>query len=222
MRPSSTTSVSTPSTGRSPASSATERAFSPAWVRTSSTASTPCTGCSSYRGATTSNGIPSCSRIAIRRGDVDASRSGAAGGASATLARHPDFLGRPLSAPLRRNVRVIRVSLCVCRRLELDQALEFEAVLAQQVDQRAMREVELDAAALLDRPFEPVHAELRTLQLLLHNTNVRRAEHGERRVTEENELPARSQQPRGLRNPLVRIGPDRRAVLRMHEVERGV
>src|SRR5439155_17751809 len=149
-------------------------------MRTSSTASTPCTSCSSYRGATTSKGMPSCSRIAIRRGDVDASSSGGAGGASATLARDPDLLGRPTPAPIRGHVRVVPVLLRILGRLQLDEALDLEVVAAQEIDPHAVRQVELDSTALLDRPFELVNSELRTLQLLLHDADVGGAEHCQR------------------------------------------
>ena len=47
----------------------------------------------------------------------------------------------------------------------------------------------------------------------------RRAERVENGVAEEDQPPARPQQPVGVRDPDVRVAPDRRAVLREHEVE---
>src|SRR6266516_602494 len=176
MRPSSTTPVSTPRTGRSPASSATDRAFSRACVRTRSTASTPCLACSSYRGGTTSNGMPSCSRIAIRRGDVDASRSGGAGGASATLACDPDLLAGPLPRPVGRNMHVVRVILRVDGRLKLDQSLDLEPRFTQEPNPVAVPQVELGADLALFLPVPAVQAELRPDEPLLHLPHVRSAQ----------------------------------------------
>ena len=51
---------------------------------------------------------------------------------------------------------------------------------------------------------------------------VRRAEHEERGVPQEDEPAARAQQARGLGDPAVRVAPDRGAVLADREVERGV
>ena len=50
----------------------------------------------------------------------------------------------------------------------------------------------------------------------------RRAERVENRVAEEDQPPARPQQPVGVRDPDVRVAPDGGAVLREHEVERRV
>ena len=47
----------------------------------------------------------------------------------------------------------------------------------------------------------------------------RRAQDQQRRVGEEHEPPARAQQPRGLRDPALRLAPQARAVLREREVE---
>src|SRR5690349_19473080 len=114
-------------------------------MRTRSTASTPCMGRSSYFGATTSNGILSCSRIARRRGDVDARSSGGAGGASATLSRLPDVLPGPAACPVDRNpVSVARRR--VFGRTELDQRLELESLRPQQPNPFAVRQLELDRA----------------------------------------------------------------------------
>src|SRR5205814_3209659 len=84
----------------------------------------------------------------------------------------------------------------------------------------AVREVVLDAAV---RPLEAVHPELGPLQRLGGRlVVVRRAEDHERRVAEEDELAAGAQESRRLRDPLVRVGPDRRPVLGDREIERRV
>src|ERR671936_1263315 len=120
----------------------------------------------------TSKGKPSCSRIARRCGDVDARRIGGTGVASATFPGHPDLLAWPATGPLGRDERVVAGILCVGRSLKLDQPLNVEAVRPEQVDPDAVREVELDAAALLDRPVEPVHPKLRPEQALLRDADV--------------------------------------------------
>ena len=93
--PSTTTSVSTPSTGHSPPS--TERAFPAA----SSTGSPPD---SSNRGGTTWNGTPNCSRIARRCGETDARMSGGAGG-TLTRACGPSRSPRPATCGPTRPTR---------------------------------------------------------------------------------------------------------------------
>ena len=118
------------------------------------------------RGATTSNGRPSCSRIARRCGEVEASRSGGAGatltprsgagkaGASrsleppsslrlTTLPDLPDLLHRPRARPLRLG-RAAVGRLGSFRRLHLDQVLDLEPVRAEEPDPLAVRQVELD------------------------------------------------------------------------------
>src|SRR2546430_16841843 len=102
----------------------------------------------------TSNGMCSCSRIALRCGDVDASSSGGAGGASAMLPRDPDLFSRPLPSPLGRHVLVIRVRLGIRRREELDEAFDLEPVRMKKVDPVAVAEVKLDLAGV--RPLELV------------------------------------------------------------------
>src|SRR4051812_29662496 len=104
--------------------------------------------------------MPSCSRIARRCGERDASRGGGAGGASAiALARSPHFFGRPLPRPLGGDVVVVLVRLRVVRRVQLDQALDREVVRAQQVEQLAVREMELDLAGVL--PLDTAEIALR-------------------------------------------------------------
>src|SRR5436190_5923617 len=174
MRPSRTTSVSTPSTGRSPAPSAIERAFARACKRTSSTASTPSTSSSSYRGAITSKGMPSCSSIARRCGDREASRSGGAGAGSAMQAGLPDVFDRPAPRPFGVDVVVVLRHRRVRRRFHLEQPLDLEAVRAQQLDPVAVREVVLDSLPLVVRPGDRVHAELGPQQLLDRTPYIRR------------------------------------------------
>src|SRR5438445_5081570 len=162
ISPCRTTSVSTPSTGRSSTRSATLRALPCACSRTTSTASARSGGIvSSYSGSTTSKGMPSCSRIARRCRERDASSSG---DVSATCAGYPELFVRPLLRPFRRNVVVVRVRLGVVGCIELDQALELEAVRVQQVEQLAVRKMELDLASV--RPLEAVQAALRAHELL--------------------------------------------------------
>jgi len=83
--------------------------------------------------------------MARRCGERDASSNGAVGGASAiALARDPDLFRRPLLRPLDGDVRVVLVRPRVGPRIQLDQALDIEAALARQVDQLAVRQMELD------------------------------------------------------------------------------
>src|SRR5512133_2050912 len=164
ISPCSTTSVSTPSTGRPSESSATLRAFPCAYSRTICVASASSGGgTSSYRGSATSNGMPSCSRMARRCGERDASRSGAAGGASATLGGDPELLGRPLPSPLGRHVVVIGVRLGPFRREQLEQAVDHEVIRAQELDPIRVPDVELHFMCV--GPLDLVHSLLRALQL---------------------------------------------------------
>src|SRR5918999_3836456 len=101
--------------------------------------------------------MPSCSRIARRCGLVDASRSGGAGAASATLPRLPVLLARPPARPVRRDEVVVLVRRSVGGSLDLDQVEDLEAIRAEEADPVAVPEVELHAAV---GPLEPVHAEL--------------------------------------------------------------
>src|SRR3954470_401531 len=222
IRPCNTTSVSTPRTGRSPAPAATLRALPCACSRPTASASASSGGAtSSYRGSTTSNGMPSCSRIARRCGDRDASSNGAAGGASATvqrsLARDPDLFVRPLARPLGRDVRVVRVCLRTLGRIKLDETLDLEAVLVQQVDPLAVAEMELDLLRVA--PLDATQVALRPQQTFGRAVEIH-AERDERRAAQEDQPPAGSQEARRLRDPAVRVGPDRGAVLGVHHVER--
>src|SRR3954464_8733111 len=160
-----------------------------------------------------SNGMPSCSRIARRCGDRDASSNGAAGGASATLARDPDLFVRPLARPLGRDVRVVRVCLRTLGRIQLDETLDLEAVLVQQVDPLAVAEMEL--ALLRVTPLDAAKVALRAQQTFGRAVEIH-AERDERRTAQEDQPPAGSQEARRLRDPAVRVGPDRGAVLGVH------
>src|SRR4029077_13538738 len=132
-------------------------------------------------------------------------------------ARSPYLFRRPLSAPFGGHVPVVLVGRGIRRSLDLDQVEDLEAVRTQEPDPLAVWEVVLDA---LVRPLEAVHPELRTLQRLHRgDVLVGRAENDERGVAEEDELAARTQQPSRLRDPAVRVGPDRGAVLGDDEVE---
>src|SRR6266498_4306595 len=113
-----------------------------------------------------------CSRMAFRCGDVDASRSGGAGGASATfrvrgvalrslsqrLACDPDLFCRPLSRPIGLDVLVIGMRLGIRLCEQLDETLDLEPVRAQQVDPVAVTELELDLACV--RPLDLAQLEL--------------------------------------------------------------
>jgi hypothetical protein len=109
--------------------------------------------------------------------------------------------------------------LSTLRRLQLDQVLNLEAIRTQKTDPVAVAEVKVDGRIV--RPLEAVHPEVRAPKLLVRrDLLLLEAEHEDRAVDEEHELAPRSQQPRSLRDPEVRIGPDRRAVLRDDEIER--
>src|SRR3954447_18507870 len=152
---------------------------------------------------------------AARGSRAAAARSTLGGGA--VQAGSPYLLGGPLPRPVGGHVGVVLVGFGVGGRLDLDQVEDLEAVRTQQPDPVAVREVVLDA---LVRPRKAVHPELRTLQCLHRgDVFVGRAEDDERRVAEEYELAGRTQQTSRLRDPAIRVGPDRRAVLRDDEVE---
>ena len=83
-----------------------------------------------------------------------------------------------------------------------------------------MRKLELDLAGV--GPLDPVEPALGPLQLLAGAGLEPLAEDDERGVAQEDQPAARAQQPRRLRDPAVRVGPDRGAVLGESEVERRV
>src|SRR6266571_747219 len=94
----------------------------------------------------------SCSRIALRCGEVDARRSGGDGGASATLARDPDLVSGPLARPFDRHVLVVGMHFGIRLRVQLDESLDLEPVRVQKVDPVAVTELELDLACV--RPLD--------------------------------------------------------------------
>src|SRR3990170_613278 len=145
MRPSRTTEVSPPRTGRSPAAGATERALPRACSRTGSEGAAPGGSCSSYEGAATSKGIPSCSRIARRWGEVEARRIG--GGltrrddqAASFLPHLPDVLHRPSPRPLRLLRAPVRRGRAF-RGTDLAKLLDGEARGAEEADPLAVGQV---------------------------------------------------------------------------------
>src|SRR5712691_10710306 len=108
----------------------------------------------------------SCSRIALRCGEVDARRSGGDGGASATLARDPDLVSGPLARPFDRHVLVVGMYFGIRLRVQLDESLDLEPVRVQKVDPVAVTELELDLACV--RPLDPPQLELGSRELLAH------------------------------------------------------
>src|SRR5215216_5587931 len=110
--------------------------------------------------------------------------SAAPAGRSPSLARFPDLLGRPLARPVGRDEVVIGVILRGLRRLQLPEAFDLEPSLSQEPEHVSVGEMELDAL-VLGGPLEAVHPELRSHELLAHAALVRRAEHAENGVAEE-------------------------------------
>src|SRR5919204_2017209 len=165
--------------------------------------------------------MPSCSRIARRCGEREASSSGGAGGASAMparrrLRRDPELFRRPPARPLGRDPLVVLVRLRALGCVELDQPVELEAVGAQEVDQLPGWKMELDFLGVW--PFDAMHCAERSDELLGDPVN-RHAQRDERRVAHEDQAPTGTREARGLWNPALRISPDRCAVLRMDNVE---
>src|SRR5207244_361426 len=82
-----------------------------------------------------------------------------------------------------------------------------------------MAEVELDGRVV--GPLETVHTELRAKESIgsRQTVLVRRTQHQQRAVAQEDEFAARTQQARRFRNPAVRVSPDGRAVLADDDVE---
>src|SRR5438876_11773739 len=99
----------------------------------------------------------------------------------------------------------------ILSRVRLDEVEDLEVARAQQTDPVAMAHLELSRVVVF--PVEPVQPALWTLQCLARAAERRRAQDGERRVAQENELAARSEQPSRFGDPLVRIAPNRCAVL---------
>ena len=184
-----------------------------ACARTSSTGSASGGSCSSYAGATASNGIRSCSRIARRCGEVEA-RTSRHRRLRATQISSAGHLPRPVG---RERVVVLVVGRVVGR-VELDEVDDVEAGAPEQAEELAVRQLPLDAD--LVGPLEPAEAPLRALERLAgRRLLVGRAEDRERAVAEEPEAPAGPQQPMRLGQPAVRVAPDAGPVLGHGEVE---
>src|SRR4051795_7324116 len=141
-----------------------------------------------------------------RAGAARSRRAGAAGRAarSRDLAGAPDLLGGPLSRPLRTGQRVVAVRRRALRRLDLDQVLDLQPVLAQEADPVAVAEVEVDPVRV--GPLEAVHPEVGPPQLLVgRDLLLLEREHENRPVDEKDELAAGAEQTSRLRDPAVRI-----------------
>ena len=202
-RPPQTTTVSTPSTGL-PA--AVDRPRLADGVSSGSPS-----GASTKSGATISNGIASCSRIARRCGDVDARTSG---GVTRAFAR-PRSPRRATSSPTRPSrTRSSRAS----RRRRVPGA---RAAARSRSRWRAAGRSTRRAARWNSTP--PSHSKRRMpncgwTSRVADGHLVGRAEDHEGRVAQEHEPAAGPQQARGLGHPAVRVDPDRRAVLGDHQV----
>src|SRR2546428_4461982 len=136
------------------------------------------------------------------------------------FARGPDLLGRPLARPLRAHVAVVVVFLRVRARVHVDKALDLQAIRVQEIDPTAVGQVVLDADLL--GPLGAVEPGERTLKRLADITHVGRTHHRNIRIGHEHEASARPQQARGLWDPELWIGPERRTVLGEREIERCV
>ena len=154
-----------------------------------------------------------------RCGDVDASSSGGAGGALIRACAPARSLPTATASPTPRSSGSRRGSRRRSGAKISIRSSTSKPALAQQPEQVAVAELELRRAVVL--PVEPVQAALRALERLGRALEVR-AENRERRVAQEDELAAGSKQARGLGDPLVRVAPDRRAVLGDDDVERRV
>src|SRR5262245_17830719 len=134
------------------------------------------------------------------------------------LAGLPDFLAGPPPGPFEGGEGVRGRG--AGRGPYLDQVLDVEPAPAQQPDHVAVTEVKLHR--LVVRPLEAVHAEEGPQQPLggRQAILVGQAEHELDGVGQEDQPPSRTEQPRGLGDPDVRVAPDARAVLRDREVER--
>src|SRR5215467_6091830 len=135
------------------------------------------------------------------------------------LPETPDLLGRPAMRPLRGHERV--PSRGPLRRAELHQIEELEAVGTQKPHPIPDGKRELHRAGV--RPLEPMQAEGVPPQTLRRRAVVVGQAQGEEgAVLEEDEVPARPQEPRGLRHPAIRIAPEARPVFRQREIEAGI
>src|SRR6266498_2980528 len=98
---------------------------------------------------------------------------------------------------------------------------DLEAVCAEDSHPISVTELKLDFGMRF-RPFKAAQPALRTLQRLGRRALVGHAQHRKGRVPEKDQLAVRPKEPGGLGNPLVRIAPDRGAVLRYDEIERRI
>src|SRR3989442_12705076 len=134
----------------------------------------------------------------------------------------PHLLRWPL--PSQRAGHVLAVEGVVDRiigREDLDHVQDLEAGAPEDAEEIAVAEMELDRRLIVG-PFEPVQSTLRPLQALLDSAGVGHAEHREGRVAQEHELATGPKEACRFWDPLVRVAPDRRAVLGYREIERCV
>src|SRR5438132_1363972 len=128
-------------------------------------------------------------------------------------AQPPDLLGRPAVRPRRRHVRMTRGG--AGGRAQLEQVEDLQAAGAKQADPLARGQRELDR--LVVGPLQPMETEVVAAQVGVGGAGaVGGAQRQQRSVLEEDQLAARPQQPRRLRDPPVGIAPDAGAVLRQH------
>ena len=148
------------------------------------------------------------------------------GGAGGTLTRAcgPSRSPRPATCgPTRPTRSRSTVRLRASREPAISHsALDLEPALAQQPNPLAVRKLELDALVLVRTTRADAARTAAGASCSPTFPVVGSAEDRQRRVPQEDELATRPQQPGRLGNPLVRIAPDRGAVLREREVERRV
>ena len=103
---------------------------------------------------------------------------------------------------------------------QLDELLDYKIVGAEETNQVSMPKMELHGRII--GPLETVHAELRPQQAIGGRSFlVGYAQHQERAVAQEHQLPARSEETGCLGDPPVGVGPDRRSVLADDEIKNG-
>ncbi len=135
---------------------------------------------------------------------------------------YPELFGGPLFGPGYGYGSVVGVIDCVGWGGDLDQVQDLEASGAEQAQHVSVAQVELDAAIVGLPHIEAVHPHLRSHQAVLDRSSIWTAENGQGRISQKHQAASRTQQTRGLRNPLVRIRPDRRSVFGHRQVERGI
>src|SRR5215211_1426505 len=136
------------------------------------------------------------------------------------LASDPDLLVRPLLGPLRGHVVVVVVRLGALGRIQLEQPLHLEAAPVQDVHEHSDRRLELHLARV--RPLDTEEPTLWALKRLAGGAFEASAQREQRRVAEKDEPATGAEEARRLRDPAVRVGPDRGAVLGYREVERRI